>query len=225
MSLLTALAGLGGLAALHVGFQREFARLHGDAAAASERLRLEWDDTERARHREWPDARSRLEEQLGREVAERRAVQAREIDIVLGGPVARILKDPDLTLSEMLRRVALACAAPGAEAVVRVEHFTEFDLVVSLRSLESPLALADTARCILGHGARYLNSLRFTYDTNLLLELGRQQIESVGNWSRLTRDQWWQLVRPRPLPPPAPGVPNPRPVPRLHPSRGSDERR
>jgi hypothetical protein len=152
-------------------------------------------EEDQGRRRQQQEEMIRQQDQLQREITDRRAAQGRELDAALGGPVQRAVKDPSLSLAEMLRQAALVCAPAGADAVVHVDRFTEFDLVVSLRSLETPLVLAETARCVLSPCARYLNSLRFIYDTNVLLELDRGQIESVEDWTQVTRAQWLKLVR------------------------------
>ena len=132
-----------------------------------------------------------LQKQWGREAAARKASahqktpkRQRELDQALGGPVESAFRNPDLTIQQMLQQTARACAPDGAAVVVRVDAFTEFEVIVTLKDAAGTNHLAEFTTCLLRHGAPYLHTLRFIHDRRVVVELDQRTLERVPDWSK-----------------------------------------
>lgn len=132
-----------------------------------------------------------LQQQWAREDAARKVAaheetlkRQRELDQALGGPTEIPFRNPDLTIQQMLEQTARACAPAGASVVVRVDRFTEFEVIVTLQSGTATNQLAELTTCVLRHGAPYVHSLRFIQGHRVIAELDQRALELVPDWSQ-----------------------------------------
>lgn len=121
------------------------------------------------------------------------AKQRREQELIVaaGGPADHAVKDPDLNISQMLERLALACAPSGSRATVKVDRFTEFELVIDIESQAVSSVLGEMTTCVLSRAAPYLHTIRFTRQNTLIAELTPDSLASVGDWSLLKPGEAW----------------------------------
>jgi hypothetical protein len=115
-------------------------------------------------------------------VVARAGVRAEELLKAFGGPVQAAVKNPDLSIQEMLAETASACAPTGTRVSVSVDSFTEFNLAITLRERLTSIQEAKICQCLLTNAAPYVHSIRFILGNDVLVELNRQAIESVTDW-------------------------------------------
>jgi hypothetical protein len=118
------------------------------------------------------------------EALRRHRAHQRELKQALGGPTEVPARNPDLTIKEMLEQTARVCAPAGASVVVRVDRFTEFEVIVTLKGASSSNQLAELTTCLLRHGAPYVHSLRFIQGGRVIAELDQRALELVPDWSQ-----------------------------------------
>ena len=118
------------------------------------------------------------------EALRRRHARQRELEQALGGPTEVPARNPDLNIKEMLEQTARACAPAGASVVVRVDRFTEFEVIVTLKGAPGTNQLAELTTCLLRHGAPYVHSLRFIQGGRVIAELDQRALELVADWSQ-----------------------------------------
>jgi len=104
-------------------------------------------------------------------------------------------KDPELSLRQMLEQTALACAPVGTKVVVRVERFTEFEVLFDLRQPLDKAQLTALSHCLLRHTATYVQSVRFICERSILAELDRGSIEAVSDWATVGSAEIARLLR------------------------------
>jgi len=103
-----------------------------------------------------------------------------------GDPLEEALKNPKLTIREMLLQSAQASAPSNAQVDVKVDRFTEFDIFVALKDRPEPAQLARVVRVLLGKNAKYVNSVRFVYGDQLIWFIDRRKIDSIPSWEDLS---------------------------------------
>src|SRR5690348_16767317 len=106
----------------------------------------------RASHREQLLA---LQQQWAREgyarqatAGEARLRRQRELEQALGGPTEAPARNPDLNLQQMLERLARACAPRGSSVLARVDRFTDFEVLVTLKADPGSNQLAQITLCL-----------------------------------------------------------------------------
>jgi hypothetical protein len=160
--------------------------LHNRATARQMEITAAHRETFAALQQEWARHRAQREVAAHQAARERARRQEQELETAMGGPAAAAAKKPGISIAESIQGVARACAPRATQVRVRVDRFTEFSALLELPSrLEAP-ALAELARCILGHSSAYLHRLQFSYRGSLLGELDRRAIESVADWRSVT---------------------------------------
>ena len=142
----------------------------------------------RAEHQWQLDA---LQKQWAREDSVRRLAaheetlkRQHELDQALGGPTEIPFRNPDLTIQQMLQQTARACAPAGASVVVRVDRFTEFEVIVTLKAGAATNRLTEFTTCLMRHGAPYVHTLRFIQGHRVIAELDQRALELVPDWSQ-----------------------------------------
>lgn len=110
----------------------------------------------------------------------------REVVAAAGGPADYAIKNPELTLSQMLSQLALACAPKDSKTSVKVDHFTEFEIVVDFPQPPEPSTLGEITSCVLSRSAAYLHAIRFTHRGTLIAELTPEALNSVPNWATIS---------------------------------------
>jgi len=117
------------------------------------------------------------------EALSRQRARQRELEHALGGPTEVPARNPDLTIRQMLEQTARACAPTGASVIVHVDRFTEFEVIVTLKSAPGSNQLAELTTCLLRHGAPYVHTLRFIQGGRVIAEVDQRALELVPDWS------------------------------------------
>src|SRR5436190_7878378 len=127
------------------------------------------------------EARIRWTEEL--ETRNRELLQERER--TLGGPLEEILKNPDLSIGQMLLGIAAHYTPTGSRAQVRVERFTEFTIYLDLLPSVSAEARAQLCKDIIKDGLPYVSTLVLRRAGNVVGIIEREAIESVADWTNV----------------------------------------
>jgi hypothetical protein len=138
------------------------------------------------------------------EALRRQRAHQRELEQALGGPTEVPARNPDLNIQQMLEQTARACAPAGASVVVRVDRFTEFEVIVTLKGVPGPNQLAELTTCLLRHGAPYVHTLRFIQGARVIAELDQRALELVPDWSQASVTTAQQLLASSGLAAPSP---------------------
>lgn len=115
-----------------------------------------------------------------------------------GGPTEAAWKDPDLSIPQMLVKLAETHGPPGTRATLQVDSFTEFDLVVELAADSTKGQIAEIALGVLRHASTYLSSIRFLRATTLVAHLDEQALRATPDWTRASAAEVENLLAPRP---------------------------
>ena len=157
----------------------------------SEKARLIAEHAQTLKERE----RARSRERVDREVKalnaarERRREFDNQLEQAFGGPIAAASKNPDLTISESIEKIASLCAPRGSKVRVSVARFTEFTAIIELPRKLDDLSMAQITQCILGETSTYLNQVQFAHGGRIIAEIDRREIESVMDWRNISPAQ------------------------------------
>jgi hypothetical protein len=141
------------------------------------------------------EADAALEKEARRVAFEAEIRRREEAERALGGPLDAIVKEPGLTIQEMLRRLAVAVSPAGASVSVQVERFTEFLIHIDLPDTAGYDEMAGWSREILRRTHRYVHLLRWIREGIVIGEIDRREIESVKDWEAAPASTLATLVR------------------------------
>jgi hypothetical protein len=164
----------------HFEAQRSALQRAHERRMEARRQQLKQEDSTR-RH-DWvrqSAARRAAWEQAARD---RRVAQRKELEQALGGPLGWALKNPELSIREMLLEAGKACAPAETVVEVTLDRFTEFDAALVFDSRLGLEELEPIVRCFLGDCAHYLNAVRFISGSELLFEIDKSEIDAVADW-------------------------------------------
>ena len=135
------------------------------------------------------DSRNWAREQKDRKVKFYQSMQQlqrehlQKLTAAWGGATEAACRDPHLTITEMLERLAQACAqATGIN--VRVDRFTEFEINIRWDGLQDAARMANACSCLLSRATPFVRSIRFIQRGVIVAELDGRSIDSIPDWTK-----------------------------------------
>lgn len=163
-----------------------------------EKLRIEreqddrWEKEESAQRSAFEKEINGLVESGRQDENERAARDGNEVEQACGGPLEKILKDPALSIPEMVRRTALYFAPNGTLVQVRTDRFTELSVDVQFPERPSLEQITSVAAGLLGRCSAFVDSVAFKHgadpSNSALLILDKDTIVSQSDWKTAARE-------------------------------------
>lgn len=98
------------------------------------------------------------------------------------------------SIEDALYAAAKAAAPGGSRVDVDVDRFTEFVVTIASENGFTTNQMTATIQAFLPQAAKYLYSLRFAREDQVIAELDRADIEFVDDWSRATPERIAMLL-------------------------------
>jgi len=116
------------------------------------------------------------------EIREQEERHREELSAALGGGTDAIVKNPNLTIPEMVRSIAVASAPDNCRVDVETDNFTEIDVYVTLRDKPDKNEVATMVKDVLSVCDQYVNAISFVYGGQTVKMIDRRAIDQIGAW-------------------------------------------
>lgn len=106
-----------------------------------------------------------------------------ELKLAWGEGMSAVVKDPTLTIADMLREAASVASPDAMRAEVKSDNFTEFDVFIHENNPTDKNTAASIVKTLLCVCGRYVNSISFVYDNEVVMKIDLRVIDAVEDWA------------------------------------------
>lgn len=185
---LAAITLLTGWLAMENYFGEQERRVSAAQAGKGRERQNQFQAEKERKQRQWQAELQRLKDAGEREAHERATRFNNEVVRAFGGPVQMAVKNPSLTIEEMLGQTARACAPRETDVEVQVDRFTEFEARVTFPPGTDQSQAAGFLDCFVEQCGTYLDSVRIRAIPELDWLIDRQAIRSIVAREASVRD-------------------------------------
>jgi hypothetical protein len=106
-----------------------------------------------------------------------------QLEKACGGGIEAAVRDPDLPIADMLCKAAKEAYPGCSKTDVKTDNFTEFDVVIEVKSPPAKEEAAQAVRRLLSHCGKYVNSISLVCGKDTVKAIDRRGIDAIKDWS------------------------------------------
>jgi hypothetical protein len=129
-----------------------------------------------------------LRNKWNKEEQERKRAYRAELENAWGGGIKAVLRDPNLSISEMLRKAALTAFPDSGRVEVKIDNFNEFDVFIHVKETVDKDKASQAIKFLISNCGKYVNSVSFVYNGEVVKTIDRRGIDSIEDWESADLD-------------------------------------